>query len=127
MMTVKFDDWIELRNLTGSPVNLTGLYLTDEPSNPRKWPFPSGTTIAANGYLLVWVDEDGLATPGLHANFKLSGSGEQILLIDTDANNNQVLDSITFGAQTTSVSYGRTAADADIWSTMTPTPNAVNP
>ena len=123
----EFDDWIELRNLTGSPVNLTGLYLTDEPSNPRKWPFPGGTTITANGYLLVWADEDGLATPGLHANFKLSGSGEQILLIDTDANNNQVLDSITFGAQTTDVSYGRTAADADIWSTMTPTPNAVNP
>ena len=123
----EFDDWIELRNLTGSTVNLTGLYLTDEPSNPRKWPFPSGTTISANGYLLVWADEDGLATPGLHANFKLSGSGEQIYLIDTDANNNQVLDAITFGAQTTDVSFGRTAADADVWSTMIPTPNAVNP
>ncbi len=123
----EFDDWIELRNLTGTNINLTGLYLTDEPANPRKWPFPSGTTIPANGYLLVWADEDGLATPGLHANFKLSGSGEQILLIDTDANNNQVLDSITFGAQTSDVSYGRTAADADVWSTMTPTPEAVNP
>jgi len=123
----EFDDWIELRNLTGSTVNLTGLYLTDEPSNPRKWPFPSGTTIAANGYLLVWADENGLATPGLHANFKLSGSGEQIYLVDTDANNNQVLDSITFGAQTTDVSLGRTAADADVWSTMIPSPNAVNP
>lgn len=123
----EFDDWIELRNLTGTNINLTGLYLTDEPANPRKWPFPSGTTIPANGYLLVWADEDGLATPGLHANFKLSGSGEQILLIDTDANNNQVLDSITFGAQTSDVSYGRTAADADVWSTMTPTPEAANP
>ena len=123
----EFDDWIELRNLTGSTVNLTGLYLTDEPSDPRKWPFPSGATIAANGYLLVWADEDGLATPGLHANFKLSGSGEQIYLVDTDANNNQVLDSITFGAQTTDVSLGRTAADADVWSTMIPSPNTVNP
>lgn len=123
----EFDDWIELRNLTGTNINLTGLYLTDEPANPRKWPFPSGTVIPANGYLLVWADEDGLATPGLHANFKLSGDGEQILLIDIDANNNQVLDSITFGAQTTDVSYGRTAADADVWSTTTPTPEAANP
>ena len=123
----EFDDWIELRNLTGTNINLTGLYLTDEPANPRKWPFPSGTLIPANGYLLVWADEDGLATPGLHANFKLSGDGEQILLIDIDANNNQVLDSITFGAQTTDVSYGRTAADADVWSTTTPTPEAANP
>ena len=123
----EFDDWIELRNLTGADINLTGLYLTDEPANPRKWPFPSGTTIPANGYLLVWADEDGLATPGLHASFKLSGSGEQILLIDTDAKNNQVLDSITFGAQTSDVSYGRTSANADVWGTMTPSPNAANP
>ena len=123
----EFDDWIELRNMTGSTVNLTGLYLTDEPSNPRKWPFPSGTTIAANGYLLVWADENGTATPGLHASFKLASTGEQIYLIDTDANNNQVLDAITFGAQTTDVSYGRTAADADVWSPLTPTPNAANP
>lgn len=123
----EFDDWIELRNFTSTNINLTGQYLTDEPANPRKWPFPTGTIIPANGFLLVWADEDGLATSGLHANFKLSGSGEQILLIDTDVKNNQVLDSITFGAQTTDVSFGRTAANADAWSTMTPTPEAANP
>lgn len=122
----EYDDWIELRNLTGSTVSLAGFYLTDETSNPRKWAFPSGTTIPANGYLLVWADENGSATPGLHANFKLAASGEQIYLMDTDANNNQVLDAITFGAQTTDVSYGRTAADADVWGTMTPTPGADN-
>lgn len=122
----EFDDWIELRNLTDAPVNLTGLYLTDSATDPRKWPFPSGTVIPANGYLLVWADENGTATPGLHANFKLAASGEQILLIDTDANNNQILDSITFGVQAMDVSFGRTAADADVWATMSPTPDAAN-
>jgi hypothetical protein len=121
-----YDDWIELRNLTDAPVDLTGKYLTDNPTNPRKWAFPSGTIIPANGYLLVWADENGTDTPGLHANFKLAKDGEQILLIDTDANHNQVLDAITFGVQTTDVSYGRTGADADVWSRMTPTPNAAN-
>lgn len=120
------DDWIELRNLTGETVSLAGLYLTDNPSNPRKWAFPAGATIAPNGYLLVWADENGSDTPGLHANFKLSASGEQILLIDTDANNNQVLDSITFGAQTTDISLGRAAANADVWAPMAPTPGAAN-
>lgn len=122
----EYDDWIELRNVTAASVSLTGRYLTDEPGTPRKWAFPAGTTIPANGYLIVWADENGTATSGLHASFKLSKSGEQIYLIDTDANNNQVLDAITFGAQTTDVSYGRTAADADVWSAMTPTPNAAN-
>jgi hypothetical protein len=122
-----YDDWIELRNRTAAPVNLTGLYLTDNAANPRKWAFPSGTMIPASGYLLVWADENGTATPGLHASFKLSASGEQILLIDSDANNNQVLDAVTFGLQTVDVSYGRTAADAEVWSLLTPTPNVANP
>lgn len=122
----EFDDWIELRNITDSPVSLTGRYLSDEPNNPRKWQFPAGTTIPPNGYLLVWADEDSSVTNGLHASFKLSASGEEIYLTDTDANLNQVLDAITFGAQTTDVSYGRTAADTDVWSTMTPTPGSDN-
>ena len=122
----EFEDWIELRNLTGSPVDLTGRYLSDEPGTPRKWAFPSGTTIPANGYLIVWADEDTLAAPGLHASFKLSGSGEQIYLNDTDANFNAVLDTIIFGAQTTDVSYGRSATNASVWVPMTPTPNAAN-
>lgn len=122
----EYDDWIELRNLTDAPANLTGLYLTDNATNPRKWPFPDGTIIPANGYLIVWADENGSATPGLHANFKLSKDGEEILLIDTDANHNQVLDRISFGPQTTVVSYGRTAADADVWAPMIPTPGLPN-
>jgi hypothetical protein len=121
-----YDDWIELKNLTDSAVDLTGRYLSDEPNNPRKWQFPAGTTIPANGFLIVWADENGTDTPGLHASFKLSKSGEQVYLTDTDANLNAVLDSIVFGAQTTDVSYGRTAANADVWATMTPTPGAEN-
>ena len=122
----EFDDWIEIHNITDRDVDLTGLYLTDEPNNPRKWPFPAGAIIPSEGYLIVWADEDGLATPGLHANFKLAASGEQILLIDTDARLNAVLDSITFGPQTTDVSYGRSHFNADVWMPMTPTPGTGN-
>jgi len=122
----EFDDWIELRNVTEAAVSLTGRYLSDEPNNPRKWQFPVGTTIPANGYLLVWADEDTTITNGLHASFKLSGSGDELYLTDTDANLNQVLDTVSFGNQTTDISYGRTANDADVWSSMTPTPGATN-
>jgi hypothetical protein len=122
----QFDDWIELRNLSNQDVDLTGRHLSDEPNNPRKWQFPAGTVIPANGYLLVWADEDGSATAGLHASFKLERNGEEIFLTDTDANYNVILDSIAFGAQTSDLSYGRTAADADIWVIMDPTPGAAN-
>lgn len=118
----EFDDWIELRNLTDHEVDLTGRYLSDEPHNPRKWPFPAGTTIPPNGLLIVWADEDGLALPGLHASFKLSASGETVYLADTDANLNAILDSVTFGLQETDRSYGRTSDDVDMWVIMEPTP-----
>src|SRR5205085_6992076 len=93
----EFDDWIELHNITDQPVSLAGRYLSDETNNPRKWQFPAGTIIPPDGYLIVWADEDTLASPGLHASFKLSASGEQIFLTDTDAKLNAVLDSIVFG------------------------------
>ena len=121
-----YDDWIELRNITDQAVDLGGCYLSDNPDNPRKWQFPAGTTIPADGYLLVWADEDGIATPGLHANFKLSKSGESVLLVDADAHMNMLLDTVTYGAQSTDVSYGRTAADPDVLGFMVPTPAAQN-
>ena len=121
-----YDDWIELRNITSNEIDLTGLYLSDEANNPRKWAFPAGTKIPANGYLLVWADEDGSATTGLHANFKLSATGEQIYLIDRDANLNAVLDSIEFGIQYPDISYGREASNPSNWGIMIPTPGRTN-
>ena len=123
----EFDDWVELHNLSDQEVNLTGRYLSDEPDNPRKWAFPADTAIAPGGYLLVWADEDGTATPGLHASFKLSADGEQIFLTDTDANLNTILDSVTFGRQETDRSYGRSSADPDEWLIQAPTPGQANP
>jgi hypothetical protein len=123
----QYDDWIELHNITEATVDLTGCYLSDEPNNPRKWPFPAGTTIPADGYLLVWADEDGSDSPGLHASFKLAQDGEEVFLIDNDANLNAVLDHVAFGAQPTDRSYGRTAANADEWADLEPTPGQANP
>ena len=93
------DDWIELHNVSDYAVNLSGMYLSDNQNNPRKWQFPDDTQIAPGGYLIVWADEDGNAKPGLHANFKLSRNGETVMLVDTDQRGNQVLDVIKFNAQ----------------------------
>ena len=102
-----FEDWIELHNLSDSDADLSGKYLSDDAQKPRKWRFPDNTRIPANGYLLIWADEDGAAANGLHASFKLAVDGEQILLHDSDANNNSLLDSVTFGPQEADRSYGR--------------------
>lgn len=98
----EYDDWIELYNNSDSPISLNGCFLSDDGGIPTHWAFPD-TVIAANSYLIVWADED-LEQVGLHANFKLSKSGETIYLFNSDT---LLIDEITFGAQTTDLSYGR--------------------
>ena len=122
-----YDDWLELHNLTDSPVMLTGMYLSDKEDNLTKWEFPENTEIPANGYLVVWLDEDGEDAPdGLHANFKLSKGGEIVMLVDTDANGNQVLNSIPFGEQDTDVAFGRLPDGTGEFQVVQATPGAAN-
>ncbi len=102
-----YDDWIELYNLSSGSVDLSGMYLSDDRDEPKKWEFPAGTTIAASGRLLVWADDDGDDSPGLHTSFKLSAGGESVVLSDTDANSNAVLDSVDYPELETDQSYGR--------------------
>lgn len=108
-------------------MDLAGWYLSDNPENPRKWPFPAGTRIAAGGYLLIWAYEDGEDSPGLHANFKLSAKGEQLLLVDTDGRLNALRYSVSFGPVGSDIALGRTTAQPEELSPVPPTPWAANP
>ena len=99
----EFDDWIELYNKGSVDINLTGYFLSDKADNLDKYDFPEGTVIPADGYLIVWADEDG-SQEGIHANFKLSAAGEDIFLVNP---NMEVIDEITFGEQTTDLSMAR--------------------
>jgi hypothetical protein len=53
----------------------------------------------------VWCDEDPQDGP-LHAAFKLSKSGESVVLFDTEANDHALLDLLAFGPQLSDVSTG---------------------
>jgi hypothetical protein len=117
-----FDDWIELYNNTNASIDLSGYSLSDDGTDLTQWSFPSGTSIEANGYLIVWADGDD-EQEGLHASFKLSASGETIYLVNT---NGEIEDEITYEEQTTDVSYGRYPNGTGDFETMTPTFNAEN-
>ncbi len=124
-----YDDWIEIYNYGDTDIDLAGMYLTDDLDNPAAWQFPAGrtaeTTVPAGGFLVVWADGDILDTPGLHASFKLSGSGEEIGLFDTDGVKR--IDSVIFGSQTANISYGRMPDGSENWRFFSnPTPAAAN-
>ena len=99
----EFEDWIELHNNTNTTLSLDNLFMTDTETNLIKWQFPTGTTIAPNGYLTIWADEDG-AQEGLHASFKLSASGESVLLAYA---NGTIIENVNYDAQTADLGYAR--------------------
>lgn len=104
-------DWIELHNTGGSPASIAGWGLSDDPDEPAKWSFPAGASIPAGGYLVVLCDDLDIPQPaagGLHhTNFKLSDTGEDLVLSDASGT---VIDSVSFGRQTPFESYGRSGA-----------------
>ena len=63
-------DWVEIYNREDVPVDLNGYFLTDDSGKPKALPL-SGQ-IAAGGYLVVELDDDG--------PFKLSKEGETVYL-----------------------------------------------
>ena len=120
----EYDDWIEIINTTSSSVDLSGWHLSDDSQLPTKWMFPSGTTISAGQVVLVWADND-LTQGPLHANFKLSGDGEEILLVDSDGVTAR--DFLAFSKQESDISTGRIFDGDDQWVTFSsPTANASN-
>ncbi len=119
----EFDDYIELKNKSNTAINLSGLYLSDDASNLAKWAFPNTATIPANGFAIVWADQDGFQK-GLHSNFKLNNTGEQLYLSYA---NGSIVDSITFNTAIANKAYGRCADGiGSIVLNLAPTPLVVN-
>jgi hypothetical protein len=118
-------DVIELYNAGGTAIDLAGMGLTDDSAVKAKYVFPSGTTIAGGGFLLVHADSD-FAAPGLHTGFGLDTEGDRVELYDTFANGRALLDSVIFGLQAPDFSIGRTGVARDTWALCTPTIGAAN-
>lgn len=124
----QYDDWIEIHNRGNAPFDVAGMFLSDDADAPTKWRIPTdapaSTTIEAGGFLIVWADAD-TSDPGLHANFKLSADGGELLLLAGDGAT--VIDRLEYPRQTADVSYGRSPEATEQWRFMgTPTPGAAN-
>lgn len=105
-------DWIELYNPTAKAVDLTGWYLTDDPENLTRWRFPSGTRVAANGYLVVFASGKDRTSGQLHTNFKLGAEGGYVALVESDGRTIAHECGPTYPEQRANISYGLTACAA---------------
>jgi hypothetical protein len=120
------DDWFELYNAAALPVNLDGLFLSDNPSmtgitNSQIAPL---SFIGAGGWV-KFVADNHPAGGRDHVDFALDKAGETLRLYDT---NLALIDVVDFSLQTAGVSEGRWPdGGTNIVSFVTtPSPGAAN-
>lgn len=85
----KKNDWVELYNSTDETIDVEGMYLTDDLSQPTRYQITKGNTnantkIAPHGYLIIWCDKLETTSQALHAPFKIAGEGGIIALMAAD-------------------------------------------
>jgi hypothetical protein len=118
----QFDDWIELYNLSGQDLDISGYYLTDSKKELTKWKFPKGTVINKKGYLIIWADSD-TTQSGLHTNYKLSAEGENVLLLTPEQ---EIINLVEYPATTIERSYARIPNGTGDFTWASPTFNESN-
>ena len=118
-----FDSWIEIYNPQDQAVNLSGMYLSDDAGDPKRWKMPSNIgRVPAKGYLVVWLGSNDIKTN--QAPFKLDCDGGTICLSDP---NGQIITSVDYPQAMSRTAYARKTDGGDEWGwTANPTPAATN-
>jgi len=111
------DDWIEIYNRGNSTVDLSGCFLSDERGDNAKWSFPTGTTLEAGVYLVIYEDALG---------FGFSSEGDDVIML-TAPDSTTGLDFYDFGPQQADKSEGRYPDGSGVWQQFdTPTRGSTN-
>lgn len=113
----EYDDYIELYNNSNTNISLEGFSITDDINELNKFELPT-EMILANGYFLIWADND--EEQGVnHANFKLNADGEELYLVNPSG---EIIDALSFTNQEENISYGRSPNGTGDFFTMSATP-----
>ncbi len=116
--------WIELFNSNYAPLEISSVYLTNDPKNPTKYPVPLGdvnTRIPKRQHILFWAD--GNPSRGtFHTNFLLNPETSNWIGV-YDADGRTLIDSITVPQLPNNASFARKAdgigSDISAWEIRT--------
>ena len=115
-------DWLELYNTGSESIDITGWYLSDDSLNITKWQF-GDAVINPNEYLIVFASDKDTLRSYWHTNFKISASGEEIILSDE---NGLIIDQIFVPQSISDISYGRTSDGSLSWMFQNASPGSSN-
>ncbi len=123
-------DWVELYNPSNGSVDLTGMSLSDQLTNPRRWVFPSGSVIGPSAYRVVRFDGNTAASTNfsavLNSGFALKASGDSVYLFNRPQSGGELLDSVSFGIQAADFSIGRVPSGGSNWVLSIPSQGSAN-
>lgn len=113
--------WIELFNSTHAPMEISSVFITNDPTNPKKYPVPLGdvnTRIPKRQHVVFWAD--GKPSRGtFHLNFLLE-EGKDNWIGVYDANGITLIDSVTIPASLgRGMSYARSVDGVGEWEIRT--------
>jgi hypothetical protein len=92
-------DWVELYNATGSPVDISNWYLSDQASDLTRYKIPATTIVPDDGYVVFTETQLG---------FNLTSTGEQVFLSEGNGSSmTGARNFMEFGAIENGVSWGR--------------------
>ena len=119
-----YSDWVELYNAGKSPVNLEGWTLTDKPTRRTQFHFPDHV-LQPGECVLVYCSGKLENTAGApyHAPFKLSSTGDALLLYDESG---AIMESINVPALAGDYAYARLNSNGDWAITQLYTPGFIN-
>jgi hypothetical protein len=115
------DDWVEVYNASDETINLEGYFLSDNNGNKTKFIFPD-FELAPDDVVTIWCD-DQPEQGAFHAAFRLSGSGEEVGLYNTDTIS---LDYVRFGAVPDDIAVGRFPNGQGPFNILIPTFDGLN-
>lgn len=124
-------DTIELHNPTASAINIGGWFLSDTGDQLKKFCIPTGTVLAAGGYITFNETEHFNTSLGANTNdFALDAAhGDEVWLMQADDGSNLVafVDHVSFGAAPNGESFGRwPSAVGELYPMRERTPGAAN-
>ena len=106
------DDWLEIINTGPDPVDLEGLFLSDDADLATLHLIDGSVVVPAGGRRILWADGQPGQGP-THLSFRLSSSGESVTLLAEDGLT--VLDAVEFPRQFTDRVYQRFPDATGAW------------
>jgi hypothetical protein len=102
------DPWLELYNAGMTPIDLTGMYLSDSYAALDRWAFPAGSRIGAGEFLVVWADgePETSSSSRWHTTFRLQPTEGSVVLSRRLGTEWQILDYLNYTGLKQDEAYG---------------------